>query len=127
MRVLVIDDEPNLAQALCRVIELAKPGPWVAECAPSGEAGLAKLRETPFDVLVTDLCLPGMDGLEVLKQAGKIQPEARTVLITAYGTPGLEVRGAELADAYIPKPFSLKFFVEVVKRIVEQDPKGARR
>ncbi len=122
MRVLVIDDEPNLAEALCRVLELAKFGPWQAESVSSGEAGLDRLAQTPFDVLVTDLCLPGIDGLQVIRQAKRIRPKARTVLITAYGTPELEARGTELADAYLPKPFSLRLFTEVVKHVVEQNP-----
>ncbi len=122
INVLVVDDEANLAAALCRVLELLEADPWAAESVSSAEAALTRLGEKRFDILVTDLRLPGMDGLELIGRAKTLQPGTRTVLITAYGTPQVEAQGLAAADAYLPKPFSLKRFTEVVRQVAEQEP-----
>ncbi len=120
--VLVVDDEANLAEALCRALQLLKADPWAAESVPTAEAALARLAERRYDVLVTDLRLPGMDGLELIRRTRCLRPGTRTVLVTAYGTPEVEAQGLARADAYLAKPFSLKRFTEVITQVVKQVP-----
>lgn len=104
-RVLVIDDEPEMCQT-CRKI-LARHGHevWVAE---SGAAGLQALRERPIDLAVIDLRLPDMDGLEVLRQAKRINPDIIAIIITAHGTVDTAIEAVrEGAFDYLLKPFSM--------------------
>src|SRR3974390_3486930 len=104
-RVLVVDDEPEMCET-CRKI-LARQGHeiWVAE---KGEAGLQRLRETPIDLAIIDLRLPDMDGLEVLRQAKKINPDMIAIMITAHGTVDTAIEAVrEGAFDYLLKPFSM--------------------
>ena len=104
-RVLVVDDEPEMCQT-CRKI-LARHGHevWLAE---SGAAGLQALRETPIDLAVIDLRLPDMDGLEVLRQAKRINPDITAIIITAHGTVDTAIEAVrEGAFDYLLKPFSM--------------------
>jgi CheY-like chemotaxis protein len=104
-RVLVVDDEPEMCQT-CRKI-LARHGHevWLAE---SGAAGLHALRERPIDLAVIDLRLPDMDGLEVLRQAKRINPDIIAIIITAHGTVDSAIEAVrEGAFDYLLKPFSM--------------------
>jgi DNA-binding NtrC family response regulator len=104
-RVLVVDDEPEMCQT-CRKI-LARHGHevWLAE---SGAAGLQALRERAIDLAVIDLRLPDMDGLEVLRQAKRINPDIIAIIITAHGTVDTAIEAVrEGAFDYLLKPFSM--------------------
>ncbi|HWS95105.1 MAG TPA: response regulator, partial [Candidatus Methylomirabilis sp.] len=104
-RVLVVDDEPEMCET-CRKI-LARQGHeiWVAE---NGEAGLQRLRETSIDLAIIDLRLPDMDGLEVLRQAKKINSDMLAIMITAHGTVDTAIEAVrEGAFDYLLKPFSM--------------------
>ena len=105
-RILVIDDEPQMGPLLHRV--LGRAGLSV-ESFVDPEAGLARLREQRFDVLVTDLRMPGIDGLEVQRRARSIRPDCETVVITAHATVG-SAREALKRGAvdYLTKPFSVE-------------------
>src|SRR6516165_6896117 len=104
-RVLVVDDEPEMCET-CRKI-LARRGHrlWLAE---SGAAGLQRLHELPIDLAIIDLRLPDMDGLEVLRQAKKINPDIVVIIITAHGTVDTAIEAVrEGAFDYLLKPFSM--------------------
>lgn len=104
-RILVIDDEPDMRET-CRKI-LARQGYqiWMAE---DGRAGLQRLREQEFDLLIVDLRLPDMDGLEVLRQAKKLNPDLVTLMVTAHGTVDTAIEAVrEGAFDYLLKPFSM--------------------
>jgi two-component system, response regulator YesN len=121
--ILVVDDEPGLASALCRALDLLAGGECVSECVTSAQSALARLSEAPFDLLVTDFALPGMDGLTLIRHARQMRPEPplRAVLITAYGEGAVEKTDLDQVDGYLPKPFSLGMFIRVVTNILEQD------
>jgi len=104
-RILVVDDEPEMCET-CRKI-LARQGHeiWLAE---NGEAGLQTLREQPIDLAILDLRLPDMDGLEVLRQAKRINPDIIAIMITAHGTVDTAIEAVrEGAFDYLLKPFSM--------------------
>jgi DNA-binding NtrC family response regulator len=104
-QILVVDDEPEMCET-CRKI-LARQGHeiWLAE---SGEAGLQRLREQPIDLAILDLRLPDMDGLEVLRQAKRINPDIIAIMITAHGTVDTAIEAVrEGAFDYLLKPFSM--------------------
>jgi len=101
--ILVVDDEKDICMALN--ILLTKEGYAVKE-AYNGEEALDRLRETNFDVIMTDIRMEKMDGFEVLKQAQKISPETSVIMMTAFASVGSAVEAMRAgASDYITKPF----------------------
>jgi two-component system phosphate regulon response regulator PhoB len=128
-QILVIEDDEDIL-ALVHY-NLAKEGFWVT-CASSGEDGLKAVRAKPPDLLVLDLMLPGIDGLEVCR-ALKKTPETQNipiVMMTAKGEESDIVTGLELgADDYVTKPFSPKILIARVRAVLrrkvkEREPLG---
>jgi DNA-binding NtrC family response regulator len=104
-RVLVVDDEPDMCETCRKILTRQGHEIWIAE---RGEAGLQRLRETPIDLAIIDLRLPDMDGLEVLRQAKKINPDVIAIMITAHGTVDTAIEAVrEGAFDYLLKPFSM--------------------
>ena len=103
--ILVIDDDPAILALLNKVLTRAG---FQVRLAAAGEAGLKLLETEPIDLLLTDKNLPGMNGLDVLREAKARYPALPVILITAY--PTVETRGqAEALGAfgYIDKPFGI--------------------
>ena len=103
-KVLIVDDE----QGVCRMLgKYFSSKGFAVKSAFSGEQGLATLDEGPFDVVLIDILLPGIHGLEMLKRAKKLNPMARVAMITGLHDDDLraEARAAG-ADAYVTKPFN---------------------
>jgi DNA-binding NtrC family response regulator len=105
LRILVLDDEPIVGKRLKPA--LAKSG-YEVEVYEDGAAALARLREQDFDVVVTDVRMEGVDGLEVLRQVRARSPRTVVILITGYATVDL-ARAALTMGAFdfIAKPFKL--------------------
>jgi CheY-like chemotaxis protein len=101
--ILVVDDEHDIRESILDVLQAALPDARVLAAA-SGEEGLERLLAHHVDVIVTDYRLDGMDGLEFLRAAHRLAPQAACILITAFAD--LEVPEAALAgvDAVILKP-----------------------
>jgi len=119
-RILIIEDSLGVAQALKRTLSLPQGGGhWVQICG-SGEAALEQLRGAHFDLLITDLRLPGMNGLAVLEHARQINPGTGSVLITAFGSPQVEARARQLANVYLPKPFRIHDLIQIVQRVLDE-------
>ena len=105
-RVLIIDDEPSVGSLLMRT--LASAGLDVESCVDP-ELGLTRLRERPFDFVVTDLRMPQVDGLEVLRRAKAIRPACEVILITAHATVATAREALKRgALDYVCKPFSVE-------------------
>lgn len=116
--ILIIEDSLGVARALNRALSLSQGGGYRVEVCDSGEAALERLRDAHFDLLVSDLRLPGMNGLELLERARQISPETRSVLITAFGSPQVEEQAHRLANAYLPKPFLLHDMIRIIQRVL---------
>ena len=105
MKVLLVEDEPAMQTTLQRALE--RRGLQVAACG-DGARALERWRANVPDVVVLDLSLPGLDGLQVLAQARAQQLKAPVLILTARGTVGDRVLGLNTgADDYLAKPFDL--------------------
>ena len=114
MRVLVVDDELGIREGCRRA--LSNHG-FVVEVAENGPAGLHKLRETPFDILLVDAMMPGMSGLEMVQQARQSYPELICIIITGYATVELAVQAMRQgAHDFIAKPFTPTLLLQVLNR-----------
>jgi DNA-binding response OmpR family regulator len=103
LRALLIDDDPKLSELL---VSYLGPHGFVVDHASSGQRGLSALESGAYDLVLLDVMMPGMDGLEVCK---RIRQKSRVpiVMLTARGDETDRVVGLELgADDYVPKPFS---------------------
>ena len=106
IRILVVDDQ----ESMCETLEILfkRAGHDVQTCT-EGEKVLELFRsEPPFDLVITDLVMPGVDGMEVLKACRKHNPQAQVIMITAHSTTEAAVSAMKLgAYDYVQKPFSL--------------------
>lgn len=117
-KILVIDDDVSLARVI--YFELKQRG-YQVETANSGEAGIDQLRKEHFDVVLTDLRMEGLSGMDVLKQVMVDDPDATVIIMTAYGTMHDAMKAVKLgAEDYLTKPFAtdqLAFVIEKSLRI----------
>jgi DNA-binding response OmpR family regulator len=105
LKVLLIEDEKTLAY---EVEAFLKKAFYLCEMAHTGQKGLEMLGVNPYDFVLLDLGLPDQDGLKVLQQAKKLNPDAAYIILTARGNIEDRILGLDLgADDYLPKPFSL--------------------
>lgn len=105
MKLLLVEDDPALHKTLLRA--LTRLG-WAVEVCADGRAALGRWQDNPPDVVLLDLTLPGMDGLQVLAQARQAGLTTPVLILTARGTVGDRVQGLNAgADDYLPKPFDL--------------------
>ena len=116
--ILVVDDEKIIRDGCVKI--LSKEG-WTVQTACSGEEGLVLMKNEPFDLLLLDLKMPGMSGMEVLQQARSKHPDLLIVVITGYATVESAVEAMK-AGAYdfIPKPFTPDQLRIVVHRALEK-------
>jgi two-component system, NtrC family, response regulator AtoC len=117
-RVLVVDDEEIVRESLCGWLE--KDG-YTLDTAPDGAAAVAKVRASQWSVLLVDLKMPGMDGLQVLETVKKLQPDVSVVIMTAYATVDTAVAAMKLgAYDYLVKPFDPEELTLMMQKIVAQ-------
>jgi DNA-binding NtrC family response regulator len=107
-RILVVDDEPNLAFLLAE--NLLDLGPdYEIEVSHSGAEALTLNKENPFDLVITDLMMPEMNGLTLSKYLLEQQPEIKLILITAYGNEEIALKAKDIGIcSYITKPFEME-------------------
>jgi FixJ family two-component response regulator len=117
--VLMIDDDPELLKALSRTILLRLPHVTV-EVANSSQAALGLLMEKLYDTIVSDIKMPGIDGLTLLSRIKEIQPDTPTILITGHGEHAIAIqalRGG--AYDYIQKPIERDNFIASLLRSIQ--------
>jgi DNA-binding NtrC family response regulator len=112
-RILVVDDDSDARIGLA---ELLRGEGYLVETARDGFKALPKLTEFAPDLLVTDLMMPGMDGLSLLRKARELDPEHIAIVMTAYGAVDTALTAIrEGATDYVVKPFRLDDFLRVIK------------
>jgi two-component system response regulator MprA len=116
-RILVVEDDPRLAATLDRV--LAAEG-YDVEVAGDGNEALRRARERPFDLVVLDIMLPGLDGIAVCKRLRATGP-VPILLLTALGGTEERVRGLDSgADDYLVKPFAYEELLARVRALLRR-------
>jgi len=120
MRVLVVEDEVRLARQIASALTEAGHDPIIVH---NGERALDKTKETPFDLVVLDIILPGMDGFDVLRHLRSQHITSRVLMLTARGEVKDRVIGLQLgADDYLPKPFAMRELVARVNALGRRYP-----
>jgi DNA-binding response OmpR family regulator len=119
--VLVVDDEPTIAEVVARYLERAG---YATRIAPDGPAALALAEDGPVDLVVLDLMLPGIDGLEVMRRLRRGGTDGPAIiLLTARGEESDRIAGLRLgADDYVVKPFSPGELVARVDAVLRRAP-----
>jgi DNA-binding NtrC family response regulator len=116
--VLVIDDEKNIRRLILN--EFTIEG-YSVSTAKDGEEGLAKVRRKPYDVVVLDIKLPKLDGMEVLKKIKEISKSIEVIMITGYGDIKSAVASLKLgARDYVTKPFKLDDLLAIVQEAISE-------
>ena len=124
-RILVVEDEPLLGLALRRALQCRLDSTCEVELSPLAADALQRVQDGPVALLVTDLCMPGMDGLELIERVRQLSPNTQAMLITAFGSDTVQDRAQELSVTYLPKPFRLREFIQLVRRLVGDTDDGA--
>jgi CheY-like chemotaxis protein len=120
--ILIVDDERRVAFFLSKALEHASHD-YRISVAHSGEEALELFDRTSIDLLVTDLRMPGISGLDLIRWVRASSPQTRTILITAYGNGQVETEAHNLgAQHYITKPFSLEDFKKAVRDALQDRP-----
>lgn len=104
-RILVVDDEQAVRDLLAKTLTMAD---YDVDSAPDGASAIDRLRAVEYDLLITDLKMPGMDGLSVIREARRTAPDLPVIIITGYSTEASAIEAINLGVAgYLTKPFRL--------------------
>jgi excisionase family DNA binding protein len=102
-RVLVVDDEASIRDLLAKTLALAE---YDVDVAPDGRTALERMRMYPYDLLIADLKMPGMDGLTVIREAKRYKADLPVIIITGFSTESSAIEAVNLGVAgYLTKPF----------------------
>ena len=102
-RVLVVDDEASIRDLLSKTLALAE---YDVDLAPDGRTALERLRIIPYDLLITDLKMPGVDGLTVIREARRLKADMPIIIITGFSTEASAIEAVNLGvSGYLTKPF----------------------
>ena len=114
--ILIIDDEPLMRISISDALKVEGYNVMSAE---TGGEGLKSIKNNSYDVVITDLRLPEVDGVQILKSCKQISPRTKVLMITAYGSVDTAVEAMKIgAYDYITKPFSMDEFILTVKRLI---------
>ncbi|WP_257308260.1 sigma-54-dependent transcriptional regulator [Geothrix fuzhouensis] len=115
MDLLLVEDKDSFRRLLTQALEGSA---WSVRAVADPQEALRALEAAPSHVLVTDLRLPGMSGLELIRRARQLDPTLRVVLMSAFGEPRDIVEAMRLgAEDFLPKPFDLEVFLALLDRL----------
>lgn len=116
-KILIIDDDPVLRQSFERL--LSQEG-YSVITAVSGESGLEKVKTWPLDLVITDVRLPGMNGLETFKAIRLVHPKLPVIVMTAFGTTEMAIEATKFgAFDYVLKPFDVPDMLDLIRKALE--------
>jgi len=124
-KVLVVDDEKEIRTFLSKA--LGRLGGFQVALAESGEEALCKLEKERFDLVLTDLKMPNMDGLQLIAEVAKSKPEILTIMMTGHGTIDSALEAMKLgASDYITKPLNLDEMILRLRKVLEEKQRFVR-
>ena len=102
-RILVVDDESSIRDLLAKTLALAE---YDVDTAADGRSAIERLRLYPYDLLIADLKMPGIDGLNVIREAKRLKSDLPVIIITGYSTETAAIEAVNLGvSGYLTKPF----------------------
>ncbi|MCK4766873.1 MAG: sigma-54-dependent Fis family transcriptional regulator [Desulfobacula sp.] len=115
--VLVIDDDDQLRKSFCKLLKEEK---YAVISAASGEAGIEIVKQNVLDLVILDLRLPGINGMETFKRIKKIDSKLPVIIITAYGTTQIAIEATKMgAYDYVLKPFDVPDMLNLIEQAIE--------
>jgi DNA-binding response OmpR family regulator len=112
--VLIVDDEQSVRDLVAKTLTMAD---YDVDTAPDGPSALDRLNGTEYDLLITDLKMPGMDGLSVIREVRRRSTEIPIVIITGYSTEASAIEAVNLGVVgYLVKPFRVPHVLSAVAR-----------
>ncbi len=119
-RLLIVDDEETLTFSLYQTFIFSQNNYEVVTAA-SAEEALNKMQDNPFDLVLSDISMPGMSGLQLLDHIRKLYPHTAVIIMTAYGNEERKEEAiAKGAIHYIEKPFEIKEVKRLVMEVLDQ-------
>ena len=119
-RILVVDDESSIRDLLSRALGLAD---YDVETVQEGRAALERLRLYPYDLLIADLKMPGIDGLSVIREAKRLKSDLPVIIITGYSTETAAIEAVNLGvSGYLTKPFRVPQVLAAAARAMGDHP-----
>jgi two-component system cell cycle sensor histidine kinase/response regulator CckA len=113
-RVLVVDDESSIRDLLSQTLALAE---YEVDVAPDGRSALERMRMHPYDLLIADLKMPGMDGLTVIREAKRYKADLPVIVITGFSTESSAIEALNLGvSGYLTKPFRVSRVIEAAAK-----------
>ncbi len=113
-RVLVVDDEASIRDLLSKMLALAD---YDVDVADDGRAALERMRKGSYDLLITDLNMPGMDGLTVIHEARRLNEHLPVIIVTGFSTEASAIEAANLGvSGYLTKPFKVPKVLSVAAK-----------
>ena len=114
-KILIVDDDKDIVKIVTTMLEGRG---WDVSAAYGGHEALDSVNSAKPDIILLDIMMPEMNGIEVLKRIKKIDPEARIIMITAFGDVESYLDSMELgAYEYINKPFETDELIDMVKKV----------
>ncbi len=116
--ILVTEDDEKMRNGL---VEILKEEGYIVDSAENGLKGLEKIREKNYDVVLTDLLMPVMGGMELLRNIKQIKPRTSVIIITAFGTIENAVEAIKVgASEYITKPFKIDEVQTIIRKVIAE-------
>lgn len=121
-RILIVDDNISMCRVMSFILE---DKGYAVETAQSGPEAIAKVKETPFDIIFMDIKMPDMDGVETYNRIKKIRPEAVVVMMTAYAVEDLIQEALKKgANGVMYKPLDIKKVVALIEKARKKHEAG---
>ncbi len=118
-RILIVDDEETLTFSLYQSFIISKEN-YEVVTASSGNEAWEKFAEHAYDVVITDITMPGISGIELLKRIKQDRPQTHVIIMTAYGSDEKKEEAITSgAYRYVEKPFEIKMMKELIASVLK--------
>lgn len=122
INILLIDDEIEFVETLAERLELRG---YTSKIAGDGESGISMLANGAFNIAILDLMMPGLNGLDTLRQIREIDPDLPVILLTGHGSTKDGMEGMKIgAFDFLMKPLDINELLEKIKLALNKTPKG---